>query len=177
MATGYDELIENAHKLPLSAILPRVLRLAESTADKDFATWVRLELLGYLESNPAMTDKTVVPEYRTVGGQWFDAYGRRLVFENPDLGFINETRLRSGVAELESFVGATGVIAIQIPELSDIIRQNLNVDVTTFVSVPKRFRRFWLTSRRKFSNVSPHARACLRKRPKALRLPPPKTRS
>ena len=137
MATDHDKLIEMAHKLPLSASLPRILRFAESINDTSLATWVRLELLGYAGSNPVMTEQTIVPEYRTVGGQWYDAYARLLVLEDPALSFVNETRLRSGVTELEILVGANGVIAIQLPDLSQILREHLGVEVTTFRFSPK----------------------------------------
>jgi hypothetical protein len=132
MAVDFDRLIEEVHRRPLSASLPKVLRLAEAIGDSALATWVRLELLGYLSSNPAMTERTMVPEYRTVGGQWFDTYGRPLLITDPNLAFINETRLRSSVLELEGFVGTTEILAIQIPDHSALIRDNLGVEVTTF---------------------------------------------
>jgi hypothetical protein len=147
-ASDYSKLLENAHKLPLSATLPNVLRLAESTGEGELATWIRLELLGYSASNPVMTEQTEIPEYRTVGGSWFDAYGQCLVLE-PSLGFINEIRLQPGVTELESFVGPTGTIAIQIPGRSDIIRQHLGVEVTTFRFSPKAIPQVLATSRPK----------------------------
>ena len=137
MPTSYDNLIESAHKLPLSVTLSKILRLAESGRDRDFASWIKLELLGYTDSNPVMTAATIVPEYRTVSGEWFDAYNRRLPLKDPNLGFINETRIRCGVVELETFVGATDIIAIQQPDLSDIIRRELHIDVTTFRFSPK----------------------------------------
>ena len=132
VASGYEIIISSAHKLPLSASLPNVLRLAESAGDKHLAFWSRLELLGYRSSNPVMTETTVVPEYRTVVGQWFDAYNRGLIFEDPKIGFINEMRIRLGVVELESFTGATGVIALQVPGPSDLIRQYFGIEGATF---------------------------------------------
>jgi hypothetical protein len=100
--------------------------------DEELASWIRLELMGYLSDNPAMKDDTVVPEYRGVAGQWFDDYGRVLALEDPNLGFINELRLRSGVAELEGIAGATEMLALRPTEFAQIIRTNLNVEVTTF---------------------------------------------
>lgn len=126
------EIISNADKSALSTSMPNVLRLAESAGDRHLAGWCCLELLGYTASNPAMTETIAVPEYRTVAGQWFDRYNRRVVFEDPKIGFINEVRIQSGIAELESFIGAAGVIAMQMPANSEIIRQHLGVEVTTF---------------------------------------------
>ena len=61
-----------------------------------------------------MTHDVVVPEYRTVGGQWYDEFGRVFLVTDPKLGFVNETRLRPGVEELEGFVGKTGVPSIRL---------------------------------------------------------------
>ena len=79
-----------------------------------------------------MTDSTIVPEYRTVSGEWFDDYNRRLVLSDPKLAFVNETRLRLGAAELESYVGVTGVLALPNPDHAALIREHLKVEVSTF---------------------------------------------
>ena len=84
-----------------------------------------------------MTESTVVPEYRTVSGQWFDEYNRRLALSDPNLAFINETRLRLGAAELESFVGVNGILALPNPEHATLIRDNLHVEVSTFRFSPQ----------------------------------------
>jgi hypothetical protein len=94
-AADYDKLIDSAADEPLGSVLPKVIRLAQSASDDQRAEWARMELLGYLGTNPAMTETTVVPEYRAVGGAWFDAYGRRLMVE-PGLAFVNSTRVREG---------------------------------------------------------------------------------
>src|SRR5919204_4791404 len=106
----YDRVLRKAEDAPLSQSLPKALQLATATGDIEFATWIRLELLGYTSSNPAMTDTTVVPEYRTVRGQWFDAYGRLFLVNDPKLVFVNEDRLRDPVSELECFVGKSGTL-------------------------------------------------------------------
>ena len=127
-----DAILAELHRVPLSATLSQVLRLADRTSDQELSTWARLELLGYTTENPVMTDAMFVPEYRTVRGQWFDVYNRPLVLDDPKLGFINEIRLRHGTSELESLAGATGVIALQLPEFSDLMRDDLHVEVSTF---------------------------------------------
>jgi hypothetical protein len=83
-----------------------------------------------------MTKQTVVPEYRAVGGQWTDEYRRALILTDPRLTFVNETRLRSGVLELESFIGASGMIALRLPEFSEIIQKELGVEVSLFWITP-----------------------------------------
>jgi hypothetical protein len=128
----FDRVLKAAEEQPLSKILPAALRLANSADDEALASWIRLELMGYVPGNPTMRDDTVVPEYRGVGGQWFNEYGRRLVIEDPDLGFINELRLRQGVAELEGFASATAMLAAQPTEFSEIIRRELHVEVNIF---------------------------------------------
>jgi hypothetical protein len=84
------------------------------------------------DSNTALTEDDVVPEYRTVAGFYTDDYGRQFVISDPKLCFINETRLRFGVIEIEGMVGAKGPLAFRDPELARIIRENLGVEVTTF---------------------------------------------
>ncbi len=132
----YDRVIQRAERHPLSQSLPSALRLALESSDQEFAAWIRYELLGYTSENPVMTPEVVVPTYRTVRGQWFDHYGRPLVLSDPNLAFVSETRLRAPVGELESFVGAHGVLTQQLPEFSDIIRDSLHVDVSEFRFAP-----------------------------------------
>lgn len=94
MAKSRKELQERIHEWPLSKALAETLFWAESAGDAEFVRWLRLESLGYWAGNPVMTESTVVPEYRTVSGHWFDEYNRRLALSDPKLAFINETRLR-----------------------------------------------------------------------------------
>lgn len=169
MAVDFDKMIEEVHRRPLSASLPKVLRLAEAVGDTALATWVRLELLGYSSSNPVMTERTIVPEYRTVGGQWFDAYGRPLVITDPNLAFINETRLRSSVLELESFVGATEVLAVQTPGHSKLIRDNLGVEVTKFRFSP-------MSAPQVLANIKAHLLDCLARHRSSLESAPESVR-
>ena len=130
--SAFDRVLKTAEEQPLSKSLPAALRLANAAGDDALVSWIRLELMGYLSGTPAMRDDTVVPEYRSVGGQWFDEYGRGLVLDDPDLGFINEFRLRQGVAELEGIAGATGMMTIRPTEFAEIIRRDLRVEVSIF---------------------------------------------
>jgi AbiTii-like protein len=132
MSGNYALLLRQTQDWPLSKSLSSVLRVALRAGDTELTAWVRLELLGYSSGNPAMTKETMVPEYRTVGGQWFDEYGRPLVITDSRLAFINETRLRFGVPELETFIGTSGTIALRLPEFSEIIRERLSVEVSLF---------------------------------------------
>jgi hypothetical protein len=132
MAQSRQELQDRIHDWPLSKALAKALVWAESAGDAELVRWVRLESLGYWTGNPVMTDSTIVPEYRTVSGEWFDDYNRRLVLSDPKLAFVNETRLRLGAAELESYVGVTGVLALPNPDHAALIREHLKVEVSTF---------------------------------------------
>src|SRR5665213_2460639 len=114
MGQSIDEILDGVHHWALSKALAKTLRWAESAGEADLTRWIRLESLGYWQSNPVMTPSTVVPEYRTVEGQWFDEYGRALVISDPNLAFINQTRLRLGAAELESYLGVRGVLALPV---------------------------------------------------------------
>ena len=137
MAHSADQILDAVDRWPLSKSLAKTLRWAESNGETEFARWVRLESIGYWNANPVMTTDTVVPQYRTVDGQWFDEYDRALVISDPKLAFINQTRLRLGVAELEGFVGVKGVLALAIPEGAALIEEHLAVSVSTFRFDPR----------------------------------------
>jgi hypothetical protein len=132
MSKAKVQLIEQIHDLPVSKALSRSLVWAEDASDSDLASWIRLELLGYVNTNPVMTDATIVPEYRAVTGQWFDEYDRGLVLSDPKLAFINDIRLRMGVAELESYLGVRGVLALPGDRQAEVINEYLKVRVSTF---------------------------------------------
>jgi len=129
---AFERLLTLVEEQPLSRSLPTALIVASTIADKSLASWVRLELMGYLAGNPAMRDDTIVPEYRSVTGQWYDDYGRMFALDDSQLGFINELRLREGVAELEGLAAGGGTLAMRPTELSEIIRKGLNIEVSVF---------------------------------------------
>jgi hypothetical protein len=128
----FDQVMRDAEERSLDRSLPVVLRIARAIGDEELATWLRLELMGYLAENPAMGNDTVVPEYRTVPGQWYDDYGRPLVLDDANLTFINEFRLRQGAAELQGLATATGSLSVRPMEFSQLIRRELNVEVSVF---------------------------------------------
>lgn len=132
MYTTTEELLRYAQESPLSSSLPIVLREEIASGNEDLARWARLELLGYYADNPAMTKETRVPEYRIIRGQWFDIYKRRLVITDPGLDFVNEIPLRSGVLELEGFIGTTEGITISLPEYVEMLRDKLHLEVNVF---------------------------------------------
>lgn len=130
--SAFERLLTLVEEQTLSRSLPVALRVALAIADEEWASWIRLELMGYLADNPAMKADTVVPEYRGVPGLWYDDYGRALALNDPSLEFINELRLRPGVAELEGIAAGTGTLAMRPTEFSEIIRNNLHVEVSVF---------------------------------------------
>jgi hypothetical protein len=137
MKVQYDQLMKSIEELPLSQSLQKTLRVAQELKDNEFEKWIRLELHGYWNTNSALTEEVVVPEYRTVAGYYTDDYGRQLVISDPKAGFINETRLRFGVIEMEGMIGAKGPLAFRAPQFTEIIRDSLGVEVTTFNFSPK----------------------------------------
>jgi len=128
----FERLLILVEEQPLSRSLPAALRVAIAIADEELASWIRLELMGYLADNPTMKADTVVPEYRGVPGLWYDDYGRALVLNDSGLAFINELRLRPGVAELEGIATGTGTLTMRPTEFSELIRNNLHVEVSVF---------------------------------------------
>jgi hypothetical protein len=128
----FDQLLTIVGEQPLSRSLLVALRIAPSIADEELTSWIKLELMGYLADNPEMKEDTIVPEYRAVPGLWYDDYDLVLALDDPDLAFINEFRLRHGVAELEGIAVGTKILVARPAEFSEIIRKNLNVVVSVF---------------------------------------------
>ena len=124
-------ILDQIDDLPVSKVVAEGLRVAEAAGEADFANWCRLELAGYWGSNPAMTEETVVPEYRVVVGQHADIYGRVLVLP-ADLSFVGETRLRNGIEELEVLARTRESVMIHDPHMCELIRRHLQVDVYSF---------------------------------------------
>ena len=115
----------------LGRALERTYELCLAEQSDDVARWSRLELEGYFNSNPAMGDDITLPDYRTVPGEYSDLYGR-LFLPPGNCGFINETRLRFGVAELERLSETRDHISFQDPGMIEMIREHLEVDVRMF---------------------------------------------
>jgi hypothetical protein len=135
----YESLIELLGKIstaPLSQLLSLSLRLARELGDKAFEKWCRLEIDGYFADNLAMTSDVVVPEYRTVVGQYSDIYGRPFLIRDPQLQFINAYRLRIGVKQLEKIANGSKSYDVQDFDILENIRENLKVDVHTFTFSP-----------------------------------------
>jgi len=129
---SFEKLLAVVEQQPLSQSLPRALLIATRIDDEELGRWIRLEVMGYFADNPALTVETVVPEYRSVSGQWYDDFGRALAINDPGLAFINEIRLRPGVAELEGVAAGTESLAMRPTEFSEIIRRDLKVEVSLF---------------------------------------------
>jgi hypothetical protein len=129
---GFERLQRIVEESPLSRSMPAVLSAATLIDCDELAAWTRLELIGYYSDNPAMTDAVVVPEYRAVAGNWYDDFGRMFLIDDANLNFVNQLRLRQGVAELEGFATATGPLAVREIDIAAIIRETLKVNVTTF---------------------------------------------
>ncbi len=137
MKIQFDQLMKPIEELSLGKALQKTLRVTQELKDIEFEKWIRLELHGYWNTNSALTEEVVVPEYRTVAGYYTDDYGRQLVLSDPNAGFINETRLRFGVIEMEGMIGAKGPLAFRAPQFTKIIRDELGVEVTTFNFSPR----------------------------------------
>ncbi len=129
----FDDAIKLTEEASLARSLPATLRLSSTLADDDWSDWLRLELIGYFEENPSMTERVDVPSYRAVPGTWQDDDGRPLVIADSKMLFFNKVHLRFGVAELETFVGSgPTTTSIRLPEQAGIVSSVLGVDVSTF---------------------------------------------
>lgn len=115
----------------VSVSLRKALRLADQLGVEGLRDWCRLELGGYLTSNPVMNNDTIVPEYRSIVGQHMDIYGHPLIVP-VELSFVNETRLRNGVEELETLSSTRDVVMIHDPHMCELLQRHLNVQVYAF---------------------------------------------
>jgi len=129
----YNEILQNLRiSKNLSKILPSAFILSKKIEDKELEKWMQLEMSGYFNSNPALTEEVIVPEYRIVPGQYYDIYRRPLIISDPKLRFVNEYRLRHGISELEKLSRSSKLLTIQDPSFLKLIKENLNVEVHSF---------------------------------------------
>jgi uncharacterized protein (TIGR02391 family) len=129
----YNEIIEDVRSSKvLSHILPSVLILAKQLKNDKLEKWTNLELNSYFRSNNALTSEVVVPEYRTVPGQYHDIYGRPLIITDPSHSFVSEYRLRYSVAELEKMSQSSKLISISDPNFNKVIGNYFKVSVNSF---------------------------------------------
>lgn len=129
-----DWIHKNGPKEPPSQVLPQVLRLARIVGNHDIERWARLELIGYTHDG-GMRKEEVVPEYRTVTGQYYDDYDRPLRVP-AKLHFVNQYRFRYGVATLEEFAKKTEMQNIADPDMLELILTEFKVRVSRFCFSP-----------------------------------------
>lgn len=134
----YYKLVDAAASEPLSRLLPSTLALARKLGNRELEKWVRLELEGYYNTNPALTEDVEVPTYRTIVGQRSDEYGRPFVFKDLRFHFVNEDRLRNGVEELEHLATGEELISYRDPSTARVtlIREKLGVEAPIFTFNP-----------------------------------------
>lgn len=128
----FDSVMKIIDEETLSKSLPKILRLSQSIGASDLEKWIRLELNGYFNTNPALTADVIVPEYRTVVGHHSDDYGRPLIIKNHDLAFVNTTRVRFGAADLERMLDENFKYSYRDPLMSETIKNNMGVEVTVY---------------------------------------------
>jgi hypothetical protein len=126
------KLIDRLSERPLSVSMARARKHAVQLGEAEFDRWLRLELYGYYNTNPALREEDVVPEYRGIGGQLTDEHGNVLVMSDPKAQFLNEDRLRFGVEELEHLQRKTGQLSYRDPHRAEMIKQHLGVEITRF---------------------------------------------
>jgi len=127
-----SKLIDRLSERPLSVSMAQARKLAVQLGEVEFDRWLRLELYGYFNTNSALREEDVVPEYRGIGGQLTDEHGNVHVMSDPKAQFLNEDRLRFGVEELEQLQFKTGPLSYRDPHRAGLIRQHLGVEITRF---------------------------------------------
>ena len=136
--TQRDELVEwlhqNAFRESLSCVLQQVLRLAQIVGNTSVERWARLELFGYNKEG-GMLETDIVPEYRTIVGQYIDRCNRRLQVP-PNWHFVNCDRLRFGAATLEELPKQNEMQNIADLGFIDLLRRELKVEVERFCFSP-----------------------------------------
>lgn len=136
IVSTYNELNKNINTSPLSELLPLALKLSIELNANDFTKWLRLEYEGYFNTNTHISSDIIVPEYRTIVGNYVDSYGHLIRVQDPKLSFINEYRLRHGVAELETLIKHDEFINIQDNDLLATLNNNFHVDAYCFKFSP-----------------------------------------
>lgn len=149
-ATLYREIVGLTSSAPLSHLFAKAIQLSHELDNDGFKKWLLLEYNGYYNTNPVLTDEVVVPEYRTVAGQHFDEHGRVLQLDDAKLGFVNQTRLRNGVAQLEELSNSSKLLTIRDVEMINSIKKYLNVDVSSFSFTSTEVRAVLSSIRAKF---------------------------
>ncbi|HIF9256003.1 TPA: hypothetical protein ACX6Q6_003013 [Photobacterium damselae] len=123
-----NSIIDNLNIQPLSESLQNFLALATKTEDQELIKWAKCELTGY--NNNEMTDEDIVPQYREVSGYHTNDLRQKLVLPREDMQFINTTRIRNSVVELENYQ-EHGLI-MKDSNMCKIIHDSLDVHVTSF---------------------------------------------
>lgn len=134
----FRDLSRRASSAPLSELLPGVIRLAKSLGEDDILRWARLEFDGYItHDEPTEEDKAVaIPPYRFITGQFSDEWGRPIRFKDPNLSFVNQYPLRSGVAVLEQMASRPKEIYLRDEISAELFREHFGVEVGTFSFSP-----------------------------------------
>lgn len=134
MNDDFKKLLDNiSSNQLLSELIPKAIIVSKKINDPDLEKWLKLELNGYFSNNPAMTHEIKVPEYRTVGGLFYSSSNQPLIIQDPNLSFVNETRIRNGVFEIEDMKTREEKFIFFIDLKSNqLIKQNLNVEVQYF---------------------------------------------
>ena len=127
-----EDIIQKTTELELSAVLPKALTVAIQLEDKDFEKWLLLETSGYFATNPALTDKDKVPEYRNVAGQYYNKFGNPLIIEDPIIFQINNYPVRECVSELEKLLEVDGSVSFRNPVMTELINQKLGYKIDFF---------------------------------------------
>ena len=132
----FERIIDRMTERPVSESLTDLILFAQLVGDGELERWARIESGGYVTENPEMGEDIIVPEYRTVTGQYHDRFGRPLVIQDPKLLFIQADRLRYPACELEGLNKSKDPLAYSNPVILQGLKKLLGIEVHQFVFSP-----------------------------------------
>lgn len=117
-----------------STLVRNVLKLAQRLGANEIVHWARLEIGGYYNQNPYVTDTDTVPAYRQIRIHYRTKHNRPLIVSNPKQDFINNYELRFNVAELEKLSDSEqDFFMVDDPPHTEFARAYLQSDVAALV--------------------------------------------
>ncbi len=125
-------ILNSIYKKDLSDILSLVVVFAKKSKNTELERWAKLELHGWFSEN-GMLETEIVPEYRSVSIQHYDRFNCSLLITQKKLNFINETRIRNGIREIEGEMSKNyDVIYAYDPNFIETLKNSLNVNVIKY---------------------------------------------
>ncbi|KYP79230.1 TIGR02391 family protein [Ferroacidibacillus organovorans] len=111
----------------IDELLYYLLEVAIQCSDEEAIHWTKLELGGYTKENSELRETDKVPAYRTVIGQYYDAYNRPIGVADSRLAFLLEYPIRDSLPELQAYSEKDGLLEIQDFKRFELIAEKFSV--------------------------------------------------